>query len=158
MLTDDVPSQHLMRLVHSADRWRQGDLAGSTPVRSVTKQCARAMRRTMNIVPYTRSFPGTPRIRRSRVSRHKKIAPATNISSSKCYIYFVPWSTCRGSVPLCMPPFGYKRGGMRRYNISSLRLSSFHSNPTYSGVGYYAPAARTTLNPRVFLSSSIHLA
>jgi hypothetical protein len=59
---------------------------------------------------------------------------------------------------LCMPPFNYKRGGMRRYNISPLRLSSFHSNPTHSGVGYYAPAARTTLNPRVFLRSSIHLA
>jgi hypothetical protein len=59
---------------------------------------------------------------------------------------------------LCMPPFNYKRGGMRRYNTSPLRLSSFHSNPTYSGVGYYAPAARTTLNPHVFLCSSIHLA
>jgi hypothetical protein len=59
---------------------------------------------------------------------------------------------------LCMPPFNYKRGGMRRYNISPLRLSSFHNNPTHSGVGYYAPAARTTLNPRVFLRSSIHLA
>jgi hypothetical protein len=34
------------------------------------------------------------------------------------------------------------------------QLSSFHSNPTHSGVGYYAPAARTTLNPHVFLSSS----
>ena len=34
------------------------------------------------------------------------------------------------------------------------QLSSFHSNPTHSGVGYYAPVARTTLNPCVFLSSS----
>jgi hypothetical protein len=32
-----------------------------------------------------------------------------------------------------------------------LGLSNFHSNPTHSGVGYYAPAARTTLNPRVFM-------
>jgi hypothetical protein len=30
------------------------------------------------------------------------------------YLY-VPEPTCRGSVPLCMPPFSYKRGGMRRY-------------------------------------------
>jgi hypothetical protein len=157
-LTDDVPSQHLMHPFHSAGRRCQGNLAGGTPVRSVTKQCAHAMWRTMNIVPYTRSFPGTPKIRRSRVSGHEKIAPAANISSSKCNIHFVPGPTCRDSVPLCMPPFNYKRGGMRRYNTSSLRLSSFHSNPTYSGVGYYAPAAQTTLNPRVFLCSSIHLA
>jgi hypothetical protein len=34
------------------------------------------------------------------------------------------------------------------------QLSSFHSNPTHNGVGCYAPAARATLNPRVFLSSS----
>jgi hypothetical protein len=158
MLTDDVPSQHLMCPVHSAGRWRQGNLAGGAPVRSVTKQCARAIQRTMDIVPCTRSFPGTSRIRRSRVSGHEKITPAANISSSKCYIHFVPGPTCRGSVPLCMSPFSYKGGGMRRYNTSSLRLSSFHSNPTYSGVGYYAPTARTTLNPRVFLCSSIHLA
>jgi hypothetical protein len=28
------------------------------------------------------------------------------------------------------------------------------SNTSHSGVGYYAPAARTTLNPCVFLCSS----
>jgi hypothetical protein len=157
-LTDDVPSQHLMRLVPSVGRRRQGNLAGGALVRSVTKQCARAMRCTMNIVPYTRSFPGTPRICRSRVSGHEKIDPAANTSSSKRHIHFVPRPTCRGSVPLYMPPFSYKRGGMRCYNTGSLRLSSFHSNPTHNGVGCYAPAARTTLNPRVFLCSSLHLA
>jgi hypothetical protein len=36
-----------------------------------------------------------------------------------------------------------------------LKLSS---NITHSGVGYYAPAARTTLNSCVFLCSSLHLA
>jgi hypothetical protein len=38
-----------------------------------------------------------------------------------------------------------------------LRLANsykFTSNTSHSGVGYYAPAARTTLNPYVFLSSS----
>lgn len=137
MLTDDVPSQHLMCPVHSAGRWRQGNLAGGAPVRSVTKQCARAIQRTMDIVPCTRSFPGTSRIRRSRVSGHEKITPAANISSSKCYIHFVPGPTCRGSVPLCMPPFNYKRGVMQRYtqaqsfrlNLSgSLRHSQVHTS------------------------------
>jgi hypothetical protein len=139
MLTDDVPSRHLMRPVHSVGKRRQNNLAGGAPVRSVTKQCTRAMQCTVDIVPCTRSFPSTPRIHRSWVSGHGKIAPAANISSSKCYVHFVPGPTCRGSVPLCMPSFSYKRGGMRHYNRSSLRLSSFHSNPTNSGVGCYAP-------------------
>jgi hypothetical protein len=58
-------------------------------------------------------------------------------------------------------PFSYKRGGMRRYTTrnlrSHLRLASSYKltgNTSHSGVGYYAPAARTTLNPCVFLSSS----
>jgi hypothetical protein len=69
-----------------------------------------------------------------------------------------------GLSTLVHAPLSYKRGGMQRYNTSSRRqnldrdsqLSSFHSNPTHSGVGYYAPAARTTLNPRVFMCSVIN--
>jgi hypothetical protein len=84
-------------------------------------------------------------------------------SNSKYYIHYIHGPTCRGSAPLYAPPLSYKRGGMQRYKgTDTLRpnldldsqLSSFHINPTHSGVGYYAPAARTTLNPRVFLSSS----
>jgi hypothetical protein len=88
-----------------------------------------------------------------------EIAPAAHICGSKCYIRYVPRPTCRGSVPLCMPPFSYKRRGMRRYKadpvLGSLRHSRVHtssrSNTSHSGVGYYAPAARTTLNPCVLL-------
>jgi hypothetical protein len=47
--------------------------------------------------------------------RTQGIAPAANIYSPKCYILYIHGPTCRGSVPLCMPPFSYKRGGMRRY-------------------------------------------
>jgi hypothetical protein len=61
------------------------------------------------------------------------------------------------------PPLSYKKGGMQRYKGGFFRpsldgdsqRSSFHSNPTHSGVGYYAPVARTTLNPRVFMCSVI---
>jgi hypothetical protein len=38
--------------------------------------------------------------------------------------------------------------------LKSFRLThstSFLNNPTHSGVGYYAPAAQTTLNPHVFM-------
>ena len=60
LLTGDVPPQHLMRLVHSAGRRRQGHPADGVPVQSIVKQCARAARRTVSIIPYTRSFPYTP--------------------------------------------------------------------------------------------------
>jgi hypothetical protein len=163
LLTGDVPPQHLMCPVHSAGRRRQGHPADGAPVQSIVKQCARAARRTVLIIPYTRSFPCTPRLRRSQTSGHKKIAPTANISSSKYYICYVPGPTCRGSVPLYMPPLAIKgeacnvtRGGSF---LPSLDLdsqhSSFHSNPTHSGVGYYAPVAQTTLNPRVFMCSVI---
>jgi hypothetical protein len=67
-----------------------------------------------------------------------------------------------GPSPFVHAPFSYKRGGMRRYTHTR-NLRSHHSlassykltgNTSHSGVGYYAPAARTTLNPYVFLRSS----
>jgi hypothetical protein len=58
--------------------------------------------------------PCTLWLRRSWVSGRRKIAPVANISSPKYYIRYVPEPTCRGSVALYMPPFGYKRGGMQR--------------------------------------------
>jgi hypothetical protein len=108
LLTGDVPPQHLMCLVHSDGRRRQGHPADGAPVQSIVKQCARAAWRTLSIIPYTRSFPCTSMLRRSRMSGHKKIAPTANISSSKYYISYVPGPTCRGSVPLYMPPLAIK--------------------------------------------------
>jgi hypothetical protein len=73
-LTGDVPPQHLMRPVHSAGRRRQGHPADSVSVQSIVKQCARAAGCTVSIITYTRSFPCTPILRRSRMLGHKKIA------------------------------------------------------------------------------------
>jgi hypothetical protein len=120
MLTGDVPSQHLMRPVLSAGRQRQGRPADGAPVQSVVKQCVRAKQHTVLTIPYTRIFLYTPRIRRSRMSGREEIAPVANICSSKSYIRYVPGPICRGLVPLCMSPFNYKRGGMRRYKTGSL--------------------------------------
>jgi hypothetical protein len=103
-LTGDAPSQHLMRPVQSAGRRRQGHPADGAPDQSVGEQCARAERRTILIIPSTRSFPCTLRIRRSRASGHKKIAPSANICGSKRYILYVPGPTCHVPVPLWMPP------------------------------------------------------
>jgi hypothetical protein len=107
-LTGDVPSQHLMHPIQSTSRRRQGHPTDGVPVLSVGKQYARAVWHTVLVIPSTRSFPCTPRICRSRMSGHKKIAPAANICSFKCYIHYVPGPTCRGSVPLCMPPSAIK--------------------------------------------------
>jgi hypothetical protein len=126
-LTGDVPSQHLMRHVQSTGRRRQGHPADGAPIQSVDKQCAHAERRTMLIIPSTRSLPCTLKMRRSWMSGHKKIAPAANICSPKCYILYVPGPTCRGSGPLCMPPFSYKRGGMRRYKTDTILGSLRHN-------------------------------
>jgi hypothetical protein len=61
------------------------------------------------------------------------------------------------------PLFSYKRGGIRRYRVEALRPSftqtltssyKLPSNTSHSGVGCYAPAARTTLNTCVFLCST----
>jgi hypothetical protein len=40
--------------------------------------------------------------------RDEKIVSTTGISSSKCYILYVPGPTCQGLVPLCMPPSAIK--------------------------------------------------
>jgi hypothetical protein len=107
-LTGDVPSQHLMRPVLSAGRRCQGHPAGGAPAGSASKQCARAKRRAILIFSSARSFPCTPRIHRPRAPGHKKIASATDIIGFKHYTLYVPGPTCRGPVPLCMPPSAIK--------------------------------------------------
>jgi hypothetical protein len=88
------------------------------------------------------------------------------------------WAHMSGLSTLVRAPLRYKRGGMQRYkgtdthehnwtHLDTLRLNldldlaqahkfirALKLNTSQSGVGYYAPAARTTLNPCVFLSSS----
>jgi hypothetical protein len=48
------------------------------------------------------------------------------------------------------------REGSLRPNFRQTLTSSYKlpSNTSHSGVGYYAPAARTTQNPRVFLCTA----
>jgi hypothetical protein len=127
MLTDDVPSQHLMCPVQSAGRRRQGHPTDGAPDQSVGEQCARGKRRTILIIPSTRSFPCTPRIRRSRASGHKKIAPATDIGGSKRYIHYVPGPTCRAQYLCACPPSAIKGEACdvtHKFNLLDLILVS----------------------------------
>jgi hypothetical protein len=82
--------------------------------------------------------------------RTQGIAPAANIYSPKCYILYVPGPTCRGSVPLCMPPSAIKGEAC---DVTRHIQAQTH-NTLHSGVGCYAPVARTTLNPHVL--SCVH--
>jgi hypothetical protein len=161
-----VRSPHLLRRGRAACHQADGRCAPSAfnassllhwqtaldgvPAQSIIEQCACAMRRIVLIIPFTRSFPCLPKIHRCRTIGHKRIAPAANICSPKCYILYVPRPTCRGSVPLCMPPLAIKGEAC---DVTKQIQSQTH-NTLYSGVGCYAPAARTTLNPCVL--SCVH--
>jgi hypothetical protein len=95
--------------------------------------------------------------------QRRSMVPTVGISSS---FHFAPRPTCRGSAPMYVPPLSYKREGTRRYKTQIHLDSQTHKftqalklNTAHSGVGYYAPAARTTINPCVFLCSSrFHIA
>jgi hypothetical protein len=180
-LAGDVPPQHLMSPIHSTGRrcatsafiepcpfhWQAATspfcrrrafsipMAGSTSI-LLHALCSSSLAR----------FQGSSRrisiLCGLRASGRQKIAQAlvTPIIYSFCY---VPSPTCRGSAPLYVPPLSYKREGKRRHKADSLRLSgsqvhtssqAHRLNTTHSGVGYYAPAARTTLNPCVLVCSS----
>jgi hypothetical protein len=108
LLTGDVPPQHSMRPVHSAGRRRQGHPADGAPVQSIVKQCARAARRTVLIIPYARSFPGTPMLHRSQTSGRRKMAPTANLSSSKYYICYDYWAHMLGLRTLIHAPLAIK--------------------------------------------------
>jgi hypothetical protein len=69
-----------------------------------------------------------------------------------------------GLSTLVRAPISYKRGacnvtkGVPQTHLDLAQAHKFTQalklNTSHSGVGYYAPAVRTTLNPCVFLSSS----
>jgi hypothetical protein len=174
-----VPPQHLMCPVHSSNEQRPGHPAGGVPILSTGRQYARAAAYTMLMM--TRALPRKqPRdintIWTTDIMALGDLLGDTGIGYFYMYsLCFAPRPKCRGSAPLYVPPLSYKREGTRRYKAASLRpnlgsstltLTQTHKfiqalklNTTHSGVGYYTPAARTTLNPCVFLCSSrFHLA
>jgi hypothetical protein len=129
-------------------------LAGGTPV----------LRHTLcssSLVRCEGSFHCTPMLHRPLISGCMEITLVTGISCSKYYIRYVPGPACQGSVSLYVPPLSYKREGTRCYKKAHLDsqthkfIQAFKLNTSHYGVGYYALAARTTLNPCVFLCSFI---
>jgi hypothetical protein len=125
----------------------------------LSKQCARAARCTV-LIPYTRSFP--LHTEATQISGVRANGDYTSMANSSSILPFVPRPMCQGSEPLYMSPLNYKRGGMQRYNTARKEthldpaqahkfIQALKLNTSHSGVGYYAPVARTTLHPCVFL-------
>jgi hypothetical protein len=118
-LAGDVPPQHLMCHVHSADRRRPGHPAGGVPVHSVGRQYARAAAYTMFIMTRTLSRR-QPRdintIWTTDIMALGDLLGDTGIGYFDMYsLRFAPRPTCQGSAPLYVPPLSYKMEGTRRY-------------------------------------------
>jgi hypothetical protein len=96
-----------MRPVQSVGRQCQGHPVDGAPVQSVDKQCARAERRTVLIIPSTYTDLGCQGTRRL-LHQQTFVTPSA--------IFFMSLGPHVGAQYLCAcPPFSYKRGGMRRY-------------------------------------------
>jgi hypothetical protein len=166
LLTGDVPPQHLMRPVHFAGRRRQGHPADGVSVQSIIKQCA-VLRGAL--CPSSLIQEASPARRyyadlgcqdaRRLLQQRTLVAPSTT-----SIMFLGPH--VGPQYPCTCPPLVIKgeacnatrersfthTPSLRQRDLDS-QLPSFHNNPTHNGVGYYAPAARTTLNPRVFMCS-----
>jgi hypothetical protein len=126
-------------------------VSNGAPVQSIIKQRACAMRRTVLVVPSARRLPqhaeGCLDLQRQGMGR---LPQQRTLEASSVINTFCPWAHMSGPSPFVHAPFSYKRGGMRRYK----EIQAQTHNTLHSGVGCYAPAARTTLNPRVL--SCVH--
>jgi hypothetical protein len=136
--------RHLMRPVLSAGRRCQTARLSNLSSNNALVPCGGLCQE---------SFPSMLRTRRSPASRRGKIALAANIRSFKYYIYMLSLGPHVGARSLCACPPSAIKGDARAARPSARQtLSSSYklpSNTSHSGVGYYAPATRTTLNPRV---------
>jgi hypothetical protein len=146
-----------MRPVPSAGRRRQGHPADSTPAGSAGEQYACTERRAILIFSSARNLLGTPGIRRSRASGKRRLS-RQQILEDPNTIFFMSLGPHVGAQSLCAcPPSAIKGEACDVTHTRNLRLASSYklsSNTPHSAVGYYAPAARTTLNPCVFLCTA----
>jgi hypothetical protein len=144
-----MPSQHLMRLVPSAGRRRQGHPTGGVPAGSAGEQCARARQRTVlsllqQASPAHRRYTDLER-------QDTRGLPRQQIFIVPSVILFMSLSPHVGAQYLCACSPSAIKG--ETCDVTRQIKAQTH-NTLHSGVGCYAPAARTTLNPRVL--SCVH--
>ena len=143
--------------VPSAGRRRQGHPADSPPAGSAGEQYACAVRRAILVFSSARSLLSAPGIRRSLASGKRRLSRQQALVAPSVIFFMYLGPHVRAQSPLCMPPSVIKGEACDVTYTRNLRLTSSYkppSNTSHSGVGYYAPAARTTLNPCVFLSAA----
>jgi hypothetical protein len=102
------------------------------------------------VIPSTRSFPCTPKIHRPRTTGHKGL-PRQQIFIVPRVIFSRSLGPHVGAQYLCACPPSAIKG--EACDVTRQIQAQTH-NTLHSGVGCYAPVARTTLNPRVF--SCVH--
>jgi hypothetical protein len=137
-----------------AGRRRQGHPAGGAPAGSAGEQCARAKQRT--VLSLLQEASPVCQIYTDLGRHDTRGLPRQQIFIVPSVIFSMSLGRRVGAQYLCAcPPSAIKgeacdvtglRPNSRQTLLSSYKLPS---NTSHSGVGYYAPAARTTLNPRV---------
>jgi hypothetical protein len=170
-LTSDVPPRHLMRPAHSAVRRRPVHSTSKQrvasalmrPVHSAGRRHAHAAACTILIITRANrgSYRCVPTLRGLRTSRRQKISQVSPALVAPCISSIVSLGPHVGAQQPCMcPPWAIKGRAhdvTRHTNLDSQThkfIQALKLNTAHSGVGYYAPVARTTLNPCVFLCSS----
>jgi hypothetical protein len=144
-----MPSQHLMRPVPSAGRRRNGHPASSTPAGSAGEQCARAKQRTVlsllqEASPARRRYTNLGR-------QNTRGLPRQQIFIVSSVIFSMSLGPHVGAQRFCACPPSAIKG--EACDVTR-EIQAQNHNTLQSGVGCYAPAARTTLNPRVL--SCVH--
>jgi hypothetical protein len=153
----DVPPRHLMCPVHSTGRRRAWPFCWQVVRPCCEVHCAH---HHSYVARETSAARQSYADRRYQGTRRLHWRPALVASSVTSVMSLGPHV---GAQHPCTCPFSYKRGGTQRYKTQThLDPAQAHKfvqalklNTSHSGVVYYAPAARTTLNPCVFLCSFI---
>jgi hypothetical protein len=163
LLIGDVPPRHLLRPVHSAGRRRQGHPVDGAPVQSIA-ETVRPCYAVHCVHPLYEKLPPARRgyadleCQGTRRLLQQKILVATSTMFLGPHV--------GSQYPCTCPPLTIKgeacnvteQAQSLDSDPSHSRQLKLSSNTTHSGVGYYAPAARTTLNSCVFSCSFLHLA
>jgi hypothetical protein len=134
--------------VLSAGRRRQGHPAGGTHAGSAGEQCARAGQRTVLSLLQEAS---SARRRYIDLGQHDtRRLPRQQIFIVPSFIFSMSLGPHVGAQYLCACPPSAIKGETCDVTQSQAQTH----NTLHSGVGCYAPTARTTLNPRVL--SCVH--
>jgi hypothetical protein len=138
--------------VPSAGRRRQGHPAGGAPAGSAGEQCARAKQRT--VLSLLQEASPTRRRYTDLRRQDTRGLPRQLIFIVPSVIFSISLGPRVGAQYLCAcPPSAIKGEACDVTRLRrNLRLAGSYkptNNTSHSRVGYYAPAVRTTLNPRV---------